>query len=194
MSAFKEIYDKIFGNKTGNFNHQEVLIRSEQFSNDYSHWKKSFQRIDLVQEIRDSRELKLRKIIGEPDVHILSTPTSSGFAISCKDQIESSEAQFLLEWFKDQMLGLQYKKANADKSMIEREEYVELIEKYYLKPIILGDAPYNQQYGNVLLELTYINDSPSYLKVLANNYIDRSYQKAFSFNKLAEYLLESKKT
>jgi len=189
MNSFQDIYNKIFGNKSTPINHQEVLVRSEQFYVDYGHWKNSFQLKDRIQSIRDSRLLKLRKIIGEPDVHILSTTTSSGIAISCKDQIEITEAKYLLEWFKDEILKLTYKKANADVSLIARDEYVETIEKYYLKPIIDTEPPYDQQYGNILLELNYLDNQPSFLKILANSYMDRSYKKASPFNDLAEYLL-----
>lgn len=191
MDFFDQIYKKLFpGNPKNEVLVYEPIQRKADYLEDYNRWKKSFRRIDTIQQVAQSYALKEKGFVGEPDVHLLNTQRSNGFAISFNERLDQSEFQYLFDWLAEKVEALSYKRSNSDITITSKKDLVETIEKHYLKPVQSGEAsdPLEQQYGNVLIEHISVNDRPSYIKLVANNYSDRNYKEADQFEHLARYL------
>lgn len=196
MSFFDQVYAQLFPNKAKSDNSilvQEPIRRSEQYWQQYTSWAKSFDRINLINKIYNSYVLKKQGIIGDPDVHILSSKTSNGFAVALNTNLNKQEATYLLDWMASKILELDYKKMNSDITVTDKEDSVQTLSKHYLKPRNKPSQTgkqIDQQYGNVLIELTLTDDQPNYLKFVANTYSDHKYKEPLAFEKLAEFLFD----
>lgn len=192
MAFFDQVYRKLFPPKNPSQKSlvHEVITRGDSYSKAYNLWKHSIPRKDLVSAIGNSYQLKEKGMVGDPDVHILDTQYSNGFAISYNPSLDKREFQFLFDWLAEKIEALGYNRATSDLIISEKPTYVESKEKHYLKPKLSDETPINQRFGNILIEYITIDDTPSYLKLVANIYSDRMYKKPEKFSKLAEYLLE----
>lgn len=194
MSFFDQVYSQLFPKKS---RPHEIMVhepihRSAQYSQKYIMWTKSFDRIELINKVYNSYILKKQGVTGDPDVHILSSNSSNGFAISWNSNLGKSEFTYLFDWMCDKVLELDYKKSNSDTTITDKGNIVETVSKHYLKPQnkLNSAGPIDQKFGNVLIELILTNDQPSYLKFVANTYNDHQYNKALGFEKLAEFLFD----
>ncbi|RED97051.1 hypothetical protein [Marinoscillum furvescens] len=194
MTFFDQIYERLFPSKQAEgVVMQELIKRKDSYLEDYNRWKNSYKKTDMVQAVADSYRLKLDRMVGEPDVHILNTSLSNGFAISYHEHLGVTEFKFLFDWLAEKVQQLNYKKANADITITEKKDFVETKEKYYFKPRQLKNETeeLRQYFGNILIEHIVIDKRPSYIKLTANTYSDRQYQKPDSFELLAKYLFEN---
>ncbi|MEO0341728.1 MAG: hypothetical protein AAF242_21305 [Bacteroidota bacterium] len=171
---------------------KEVMHRSEKDQKAYEQWKKSEDRNKLLQEVAQAYYYKKTNIRSEIDVHILNMPTANGFAITYHPQIKEKHFQYLLEYMKDRVMLLGYRLVNKDRRIVEKPNYVETTEHYYLKPPITAESmekmPIDQQFGNVSLSQVFIDNRPSFLKVLVSFYSDRLYQDALHFDDFVSHL------
>ncbi|MEM9324652.1 MAG: hypothetical protein AAGA85_03315 [Bacteroidota bacterium] len=191
MSFFDQVYEKLFpkGN-TQPVTVQKVLHRNERYMEEYSEWQTK-RRALIIKTINNSLQLSRKEIEQNPPVHLLSSKGSNGFALGYSEIYTSSELQFLLDWFAEKVLAnFRYKRANADITIVEKGKQVETIEKYYLKPKNDFDPPIDQQFGNILIENSLMDNQPNYLKFMANTYSDRNYTEARNLDELIDFLLK----
>jgi hypothetical protein len=192
MSFFDEVFEKLFPKKRVATNEliHEPLERSGKEIELFNAWMSSEDSGHLLAEVYNSYELKKKGITAQLDVHVLQTPYSNGFAVSFNDEKTKDEFKNLFDLFKEKVLHLNYKLAQKDRRIIDRETYEEVIEKWYLKPQgePLEKNKFNQLYGNVLIEYVMIDRKPSYIKLMANIYQDRLYSEAMAFDDLIEKL------
>lgn len=190
MAFFDDIYQQLFPKKQANrLLLQEVIRRSADFQRDYRSWVRSYKRPDLVREMANAYELKQRGILSSIQLHLLRSPYSNGIAISYHQEIDRQAFHFLFDYWAERITTLGYKKANSDLTITDRGRYVESIEKHYLKPETGDQLPLNQRYGNILIEYICVDDVPSYIRLAANVYSDRTYQPPLPFAQLADFLL-----
>lgn len=190
MSYFDKLYGKLFPNKDSDKapDVHEVLKRSPQIQRQYGTWKGSPERSTLIEEVAKAYYYKKTNISSEIDVHLFNTVYANGFAISYHHKIGNKPFQHLADYFRDKVLEMGYRLVNADRRILDRESYVETIEKYYLKPPINAEdltqksVQNNQLFGNIAIEHVLIDKQPSYLKVLASIYSDRQFQEAHSYD------------
>ena len=190
MTFFDDVVGKLFGQSKENSPLiSEPLFRSESFLEDFNRWSKSYKRKDLnalyFQEYKALENGASSEVLFQ-----LRTSRSNGLIFMNQDKSKSNDFQFYFDWLAKKVLELEYKRSNADVTIIDQEGVIETVEKYYLKPKTeLSTKPIAQKFGNILIELFKKNDEYSHIKLLANNYSDRNYQKHFEFEFLAEYLL-----
>ncbi len=193
MAFFEDVIGKLFGQEQSDAPLiSEPLKRSESFMEDYQRWVNSYKRKDLLNHFHTAYVL-IEK--GERSEHLLqlSTSRSNGLLFYNSDSHDQPDFEFFFEWLGQQVKQLGYKKMNADTTTSERKGSIETIDRYYLKPKTdFKNAPINQKFGNVLIELFKENGVNSRIKLLANNYSDRNYQKHYEFEFLAESLLTAK--
>ncbi|WKN32763.1 hypothetical protein PZB74_05315 [Porifericola rhodea] len=190
MSYFDKLFDKLFPQKNAEkaADVHEVLKRSAQSQQQYKKWKSSEERKILITEIAQAYYYKKTNITSEVEVHIFNTAYANGFAITYHEKIGDKTFQHLADYFKDKVLDMGYRLVNADRRILDRETYVETIEKFYLKPPLTTeelnqqDTKAKQLFGNVAVEQVLIDNKPSYLKVLASIYSDRQFQEADSYD------------
>jgi len=191
MSFFDQIYQSVFkkekaGNEIISF---EPIKRNDKYRNDYFSWVRSDHPQAFLSKVAHSYQLKLKDQIGDPDVHLLNSSQSNGFAISYNERINQTEFQFFFDWLGERVDAMGYKRANSSSTITRKGETIEALEKHYLKPRQTGkDELFDQQYGNILIEYIKVDDRPSYIKFVANTYSDRSYKEAASFESLADFI------
>ena len=187
MSYFDKIVGKLFaGKKAGSVAEvHEVLKRSERERTLYAQWKNSEDQQALLRELAQAYYYKKTNIRSDIEVHLFNTAYANGFAVSYLTRIVPKTFQHLFDYFKDKVLDMQYRLVTADRRILDRDIYVETIEKYYLKPPLRSqkdEKTIDQQYGNIIIEYVLIDDKPSYIKLLASIYSDRLYQEALSYD------------
>lgn len=193
MSFFDRISEKLFPKKGGGTTQvREVMQRSEKDQRAYEQWRESDDKQQLLQEIAQAYYYKKTNIRSDFDVHILNMPTANGFAITYHPRIQEKHFQYLLDYLKDRVILLGYRLVNNDRRMTEKSNYVETTEHYYLKPPLNAESmeklPIDQQFGNVSLSQVFVDNRPSFLKVLVSIYSDRLYQDALHFDDFVTHL------
>ena len=198
MSYFDKLVSKLFFKKpAGAADVHEVLKRSQHDQAAYQAWKGSQEQQELLQEIAKAYYYKKTNIGSELDVHLFNTDYANGFAVTYHPRVNPKNFQHLSEYFRDKVLEMGYRLVNADRRIIDRDRYVETIEKYYLKPPMSADdlsqevIQVNQMFGNIAIDHVLIDGKPSYLKVLASIYSDRQFQKAHSYDDFITGLFDS---
>lgn len=165
----------------------EQIARGEDDRKQYFKWLHEGRGNQMSAIVHDSYRQKQQQTVGEFQVHLLKMPYANGFALTHHPSVTAKDFQFFFDWLKDRVEGMpSYRLINAERRIFDRANYVESKEKYYLKPIIDGSSepPFNQQYGNILIEQVLIDKQPSYLKFVANIYSDRLYTQALAFDDL----------
>ncbi len=125
-------------------------------------------------------------------IDFLNTPSSKGFVIHFyKTNYTNQEGQFLLDYLKDKVLELSYLKQLSDVRSYNRPNWVETVERHYLKPqpIFKEGEKINQKFGNIKIELLFKNEKVHQLKFSATIYKDHLYADASRFEALMQHIL-----
>ncbi len=204
MDFFDDIFKKLFPkrNKTIPLI-KENLKRSEKDELEFQIWSSSNDANYWFARIYESYHLKRQGLPSEDiDVHLFSSAASNGLAITYTNAMSSKQFRFLFDKLKESILELPYpyKLYTSDRAHYERNNYVETIEKHYLKPVygtnkevqneLKTDGQLPQFYGNILIEYIQIDGEPSFIRLLANIYSDRLFLDAFPFEELIEKVLK----
>ena len=194
MSYFDYVYKRIFGSrgKRTAVLVNEVLKRSQSFLMQFNTWKASEICEEYLNEIWQSYFWRRKGIDKNPQVVILETSRSNGFAISYEPQLNKNHFHYLFDYLADQVKKLDYRLVTSKVTMEERDDHVETREMHYLKPKNDFTVPRDQKYGNVQIEYLSVNDEPSRIRLIANTYSDRAYTEANSFEELAEHIFNKK--
>ena len=193
MAFFDKIIQKIFPQKQSTKEPfvTEKLLRPEKYKQDYFKWINEGEYKNILNHVYEAYQLKLQKEESEFKFHILATPYANGFALSFHPNIGIRQFSYLFDFLKDQVLNYGYQLKNSSRKVYDKPNYVESIEKYYLKPPLKGMEDgklFNQMFGNISVEYILIDEKPSYLKLVASVYSDRLYTKALPFEELIEKL------
>lgn len=192
MSYFDQIYSRLFRRKKSSLVYiQEVIKRSTSFAERFNAWKTSDTCSDILNDIWQSYFWKQRGIDKDPNVSILNSTYSNGFAISYTPEIEQNNFQYLFDYLADRVKGLGYLLVVSRVTMKDHGDEVETTEMHYLKPKPTFIEPIDQRYGNVQIEFKKYNDEPSRIKVLANTYPNRKYKSPENFEDLARHILNA---
>lgn len=128
----------------------------------------------------------------DPALDFLNTPSSKGFAIHFhQTEYGRQEAVFLLDLLKEKVLTLNYKPQLSDTRTWTEQKFVHTAERHYLKPRPdwSEDKKFNQQFGNITIELQIRDDQPRLLTFRATSYSDRLYDEPGEFQDLMQVLL-----
>ncbi len=172
----------------------DTIIRNPEELATYEKWKGLMVKKQLINwlEIAYANFLKNGQPI-DKSIVFLDNVSMKGFAIYFSElRYTYIQAAHLFDYFKEKMLALNYKAYNADIKTYTKGSVVESLAKYYLKPSLktmLDGPPFKQEYGNISIELTSQDDSPTLLKFSATVYNDRSYQPPKHFGALMRHLL-----
>lgn len=195
MTFFDEVFSKLFSKKeppTVPVIH-EPLKRSDAEMADYDKWLKDNGHTALISDLSSAYHKKKLGIISPMEVHLLETRYSNGFAISYKKSLGVLAFRNLFDYFKESTLKFGYKLAQADRRIMDKGDYEETVEKWYLKPDILhtGKEFEDQIYGNILLEHIAIDRKPSYIRLMVNVYQGRPYAEARPFQEYIDQLFNT---
>ncbi len=192
MSFFDQVYQSLFDQKGEDGNNtiiHEVIERSPSYLGDFVKWKLQRKYSILLTQIRDAYELKKKGIDQQIRIHLLNSKYANGLAIGYSKNFSESDFSFLLDYFSEKIVELDYKIVNADRLIRDMKNYTQSVEKYFLKPKNKIDPPFDQKFGNILVELIRIDEKPGFLKISANVYNDSKYSEALAFGGLISKLL-----
>ncbi|TAK30391.1 MAG: hypothetical protein EPO28_18805 [Saprospiraceae bacterium] len=132
---------------------------------------------------------------GEVDetIDFLDTPSCKGFAVHFhKTNYSRRDARHLFDYLKERVLTLPYRCQISDTRTYSQKDWVETVERHYLKPKpgFAEPSKLNQRFGNVTIELTLRNDAVHNLKFRATSYNDHLYASAEDFKDLMQAVLE----
>ncbi|MCU0392162.1 MAG: hypothetical protein MUE81_13665 [Thermoflexibacter sp.] len=202
MSFFEKIIQQIFGNHKVNSTVpliEEEIKRSEFYRSAYFRWVNDKNYRWLLQKIKESYELKKQGEIADLQVHILNSTGAKGLAITYSPLMNEQDLQFLFDYLKDRLLNLEYRLYTSDRRTFDHTDYVESIEKHYLKPKsdkthknISTNAKemFDQRYGNILIEYISIDAKPSFLRFMTQYYSDFLYTPVQPFDDLIDILFD----
>ncbi len=191
MSFFDKIYNQLFSSKKNQVLSHQTLDRSKKEQSRFETWLSNKSHHEILDKIYHAYHLKLTDIKDEIPIVLFRSAYANGFAIRNNEQILNKSFPFLQEYFKKKIIDLGYRQAGSDKKVSAVESFVLTVEKYYLKPPLQVKAPIDQLYGNIALELHYLNDTPNYLKLTASIYSDRAYKPHQDFDDLVEKIFTS---
>lgn len=170
--------------------HSSTLVRSEDFIQNYHHWKLSDRLEDVINLLQGHYQQCLRH--GE-DTFCLGIHSQQGFDgiyIPNNSQIENEEYSYLLDYFFENARKLNYRHYHSFEEHKELGDKVISKEIHYLKPVISSfDPPFNQEYGNILLELESRDQVPKYIKLKVTSYAGFNYHKPKAFDELIQRLV-----
>ncbi len=195
---FQNLFHKAeHSSKTAPLLHDSI-IRKEKEIAAYEKWKMSHVKNQLANWIEKEYSHFINEGVPiDKSIIFLDTISTKGFAIYFSNmRYTSQEATHLFDFLKEKILELNYRLANSDIRTYTKGAVVESLAKYYLKPSLknmLGNPPFNQEFGNISIELICQDDLPQILKFSATSYNDRSYQKPKLFSQLMAHIFTMKK-
>jgi len=188
MEWFENITKKLFSKSTANNNIpflEENIVNRGDFMLQYKDWTLSEKHTINIASLQVNETLNGLSNIG---VVLLKSPGINGifFNDSFLNGSAKNEYKFWIECLKNALLKSGYYQYQAKRKIYDRDNYVESIERTYLKPwpSIGASLPIDQMWGNITFELVLINDEPETLKISATYYSDRNYQKERDFYEL----------
>lgn len=199
MDFLDDLFKKLFPKRNQNIPLvKESLERSEKDKLAFDTWTTSYDATRWYNEILLAYEQKKQGLTStQIDVHLFRSAASNGIAISYTNAMSAIHFRFLFDRLKESVLSLPYpyKLYTSDRAHYERQNYVETIEKHYLKPVygrMEQGKLLPQFYGNILIEYILIDNKPSFIRLLANVYSDRLFSPHQPFEELVYELFRRK--
>ena len=171
-----------------------MIVREEDFKKAYLAWDFSLEKKRLINWI--SGQYGIYRSIPddvEKGIDFLNTNSSKGFVLHFKEKtFQKEELAFFFDYLKNNFLKAEYRISVSDRRVFNRANYLEKIERHYLKPRHkMGvNEKINQQFGNVSIILSYRDDQAYNLKCSATAYPDRSFAEAKAFDEFMETIME----
>jgi len=127
-------------------------------------------------------------------VAFLNTPSTKGFVVHFhQTQYREAEIVHLFDLLREKVLILNYNNYVSDIRTFNRPQWVESIQRHYLKPSLnfkkKETEKFNQGYGNIKIELEFRNEKVFNLRFSATTYQDHNFNKADEFKELMGILL-----
>ena len=170
-----------------------MIKRTEEEKKDYEFWKKTLVCKRLLNWLSDQYSI-FRALPNDTDeaVDFLNTPSSKGFVVHFyKTEYSERDVTYLFDLLKEKILALEYRTQISDRREFNRLNWVEKIERHYLKPKpdFLKKEKFNQGFGNITVELIFRNDKPYQLKLQATIYKDHLFKEAETFQSLMQNIV-----
>ncbi len=170
----------------------EVIERKVEEKEDYEQWKTGL----VARRWRDWLADQYAVYRVSPDdideaLDFLDTPSSKGFVVHLhKTGYTARESIFFLDYLKEQVLTLNYRTQISDRRTYNRPSWVETVERHYVKPRSnQTEGKFDQQYGNIMIELEFRNDRPHNLRFRATSYKDALFHEAEAFGDLMQGIM-----
>lgn len=188
----KNIFQEVEQSSPSNPVIHAMIERTEEHQLDYQRWLESLVKRRLIDWLND--QYAIYQILPEDideAIDFLNTPSSKGFVIHFhKMNYNKQEITHLFDHFRNQMRAHNYKVQISDTRTYNRKNWVETVERHYLKPRTSFEQgkKINQGFGNITIEMVLRNDQVYQLKFQATSYQDRLYDEAADFRDLMQYL------
>jgi len=150
---------------------------------EFDSWKATNECEDTTREF--FRQYELRKYYSDHQAFasLYSTEKANGVHFAYSKDFTPRQFEFLFDLIQERTIALEYISYVSDRMIYEKPEFIETVEKHYLKPNfrINTGSKAHQLYGNILIEHVLIDENPSYLKILSTTYSDSNYHDPLPF-------------
>jgi len=193
---FKELFRKAESSSPSQPLIHELIERTPEELADYDHWKSTL----VCRRLRDWLADQYAIFRVEPEnidegMDFLNTPSSKGFAIHFfKTRYSRRDATHFFDFLKEKVKELGYRTQISDSRSYQRANWVERIDRHYLKPPAsfshhAATGRFEQRYGNITVELELRNDQVHNLRFRATAYRDHLFEDAEEFKDLIQQLV-----
>jgi len=124
--------------------------------------------------------------------YTIEKPSTKGFILNFRKEIFSPvEFQHYFDYLKLKILEHNYKLYTSDVRIFDRGDFVETIERHYIKPRfqVSDEDLFIQQFGNVSITHVKKDNRPVRIQFLCHMYSDRKYTVADPFDELISHIL-----
>lgn len=123
--------------------------------------------------------------------NIYLTPHTRGIYFNENTGLNREVFAYLLDAMADKVEEKGYKRLRADSRYREVDMGIQQIDRYLFKPALQREPgePVDQLYGNLTLELQYLNDAPKYLKLMSSVLGGQNFSEPLDFHALCVSLL-----
>lgn len=171
----------------------ELIRRSEDEKQDYAFWKDTLVRRRLQNWLADQYAL-FRVAPDDIDeaLDFLDTPSSKGFVVYFfKTGYSRRDVQHFFDYLRERVLELGYRTQISDTRTFSRPQWVETVERHYLKPPSRDReaGKFFQEFGNITIENHLRDEQVHYLKFRATIYKDHQFHEAKTFQQLMQEVL-----
>ncbi len=175
----------------------EVISRNETEREDYEHWKRTLVCRRLLDWLGGQYAIYRVAPDGiDEAIDFLDTPSSKGFVVHLnKTRYSKRDATHFFDFLKEKVLALEYRSQISDLRTYNRPEWVETIQRHYLKPgprirkETQDDGRFLQKYGNITIELELRNEQVFNLRFRATSYKDSLFKEAREFEELMQQIV-----
>ncbi len=191
MSNFWDQIKNIFKSAEESSSNQpvvhELIQRTEAEKIAYEKWKSSSSHQEVLASLYEAYQYFLEENKSlDKTIDFLNTPSSKGFVLHLiETNYSNQKAVFVFDVLKEKVLALGYKSYVSDTRTYNRKNWVEKLERHYLKPPSnlrkAGKEKLDQRFGNITVELLFRNEKAHLLKLRATVYNDHLYKEADDF-------------
>ncbi|MCO6489752.1 MAG: hypothetical protein J5I98_15155 [Phaeodactylibacter sp.] len=191
---FKNLFQKAEESSPSQPLIHEMISRPDEDKADYERWKKTLVCRRLMDWLNAQYAIYLTapRAIDEA-IDFLDTPSSKGFVIHFhQTRYSKRDATHFFDFLKEKVLALEYRSQISDLRTYNRADWVETIQRHYLKPgprirkTPQDDGRFLQKYGNITIELELRDDQVFNLRFRATSYKDSLFKEAREFEELME--------
>ena len=190
---FKGLFKKAENSSASQPLIHELIKRSADAKEDYELWKSTLACQRMLKWLNEQYILfRLEPDNIDEAIDFLDTPSSKGVVVHfSKTQYSIRDVTHFFDYLKEQVLRLNYRTQISDLRSYERSQWVETVQRHYLKPRPgqNTEGQFIQQFGNIMIELTLRNDQVFNLKFRATTYKDYKLAEAEEFPKLMQAVL-----
>lgn len=178
---------------------QEPLVRSELELEDYNLWKRTLAKRRVLDwlNVQYASFVMNGKMELDKTIDFLNTPSVKGFVIYFDEQLHNKkDIIHLFDYLQECVLEMNYKKYMSDTRTYTQtrnnKTWVETIERHYLKPRFKkrDNDTFDQQFGNIKIELLFRDEVIRNLQFSATKYNDRNFSKGDTFHNLIREVLK----
>lgn len=167
-----------------------LLHRNDDYHKAYNAWKYPSNLAPILQAIKTQYDNGVQEdsILSAEFYH---TPGAQGFYVYNLNGGNSIDYQMLMDYFRDIVLTLNYRLYSSTFDQKVRLDKVKRSERHYLKPAAWStEMPMEQLYGNILIEVEFVNDQADHLKLLVTHYTGFDYKPVRDFDELVQQMLK----
>jgi len=172
----------------------ELIKRTPEEIKNYELWKNTLASRRLTDWLQNEYITFLTSPNNvDKSIDFLNTPSSKGFVIHfSRTQYRLDEITFFFDFLKEKVNELSYRTYVSDTRTYPKNDFVETIQRHYLKPSLYLKAKgqkTQQAFGNINIELLLKNDKVVNLKFSATSYSDHMFEDADDFDELMKAIL-----
>lgn len=197
MTLLKRLFGELFNSEQLNEEEEEELILQERieptdfFLREYEEWLKADLHRGLLEHLRDQQAQRRADPTADLTFFEHRADSSSGFYFIGEDPWSNKDYAFIIHYFGQLIEEEGYRLNNTKREVKQKDGRLNTEERYYYKLPLSSrkQQPYEQAWGNLLIEQKIRDERTQYVKVMAHSYSDRSYQPAREFESLEKKLL-----